>query len=691
MSVSDITKKIFSIEPEGVTSNQEPNASDIIRPISVSPKGEKAVDQKSDIRSEKEAVKTEKVPDFVTRQAVHPLQTPPSSSAYPQVSASGTGWITWTLVGFSLLYVIGVNLLLVPPLLKESGTLFQYSGLAVLIMLPVILLLLLGTALKRLVKLNDESQNLARAADLLVSPETEALGRTQTLARGIQAEISKFNGQLKDTVTALQGVQTAVSLERQALDTAGLKLSERSEDVGRSLTLQRQALESISGTFDAHMGTLSAKIAETSSELQNVCVDAESRLTQAGARLSEATTNTETQISKGTDQIQGKILELGDVSRKLDDSGEALTSDLGSSAQQLIALEAKLAERITELDTLNSGTQTKIGDLQATVQEGNKLLNDLQEAANTRETELKSLYDRLSAQLKKSENDTLSTQGNTARVVEANLAQMRRDFGSMETELKSLQIKINRLRDSADATLQFTQEPSFLPSRLNLKPLDTDFPPVEPPHINTELAQKPEEIGETPFNLGMDLEIESPLSEISNFEPDVVTRPGQPSAPKKGFGRKSEKETNGWRWRDMLGGLERPDLEIERVSSQPLSPKNIADVDLPSVDIVSLLSTIKLSPSAFVDEGMVVDATQARINSGEAGIAAAVTKQLPDAVAHLRQHIFSDEQLAEDVKRFHSAFSKTIGNTPPSAPALRAALGSPDGRAYLLCTAALLG
>jgi len=29
-----------------------------------------------------------------------------------------------------------------------------------------------------------------------------------------------------------------------------------------------------------------------------------------------------------------------------------------------------------------------------------------------------------------------------------------------------------------------------------------------------------------------------------------------------------------------------------------------------------------------------------------------------------------------------------IGNTPPTAPALRAALGSPEGRAYLLCAAA---
>ncbi len=688
--MSDITKKIFSIEPEGDIPNREPNASDIIRPISVSPTSDGKSGSKSLDAPEREAIKTEKVPDFVTREEVRPLSTPPTT--YPTVETeTSSAWIIWTIIGFSLLYLVGAGLFFGMPLLESAPSLFAISGLVVLLALPLVLLVLLGVALKRLSRLSQQGQRLARAADLLVSPETEALGRTQTLARGIQSEISKLNTQLADTVTALKGVQTAISQESQALDTAGLKLTNRSEDVGRNLTLQRQALESISGTFDAHMGTLSAKIAETSSDLETVCVDAETRLTKAGVSLIEATTQTGANITSGTDQISAKITELGDVSRKLDQSSEALTSDLSTSAQQLVDLDAKLEKRIAEFEAQNNGAQTKIHDLQATVGHGNELLADMQKAADLRETELQSLYDRLSTQLKKSEDETLSSQGKTARVVEANLAQMRRDFGRMETEMKTLQVKLNGLRDTANTIPQQETEPSFLPSRLNLKPLESDFPPVQPPLSKPDPQPEQFQIDDTPYNLGMDMEIQSPLTEITNFDPDVVLRPGQPASPKKGFGRKTEKEPNGWRWRDMLGGLERPDLDKEPPGIEPLTSAPTLDKNLPKVDIGNLLSAIQLSPSAFVDEGTVIDATQARINNGEAGIAFAVTKQLPDAVAHLREHIATDAGLAESVKRFHSDFSKTMGNTPPSAPALRAALGSPDGRAYLLCTAALNG
>ena len=85
---------------------------------------------------------------------------------------------------------------------------------------------------------------------MLVSPDKEALSKTESLAHGIQEQISKVNKEMGLTVEALEGVQIAVARESQALDAAGLALSNRSEDVGRNLTLQRQALESMSGTFD---------------------------------------------------------------------------------------------------------------------------------------------------------------------------------------------------------------------------------------------------------------------------------------------------------------------------------------------------------------------------------------------------------------------------------------------------------
>ncbi len=687
--MSDITKKIFSIEPvaDAVTNTgdeatrREPSASDIVQPIE-NRSNSKAITTKSP------AVQAETVPDFVTRNEVRPQSAPPAP--YIEDNSNISGWGLWFIIGFGVLYIVGAGLYFGMPMLENAPSLFAIAGLMTLLLLPLALLVVLSIALKRLNTLKQQSLKLAKSVDILVSPETEALTRTQTLAGGIRTEISKLNIQLASTVEVLQGVQTAVTRESQALDAAGVQLSGRSEDVGRNLTLQRQALESISGTFDAQMGSLSAQIAETSQGLEAVCVDAETRLSKAGASLTEATSATELNITKGTDKIGEEISKLGDVSRKLDTATDALTSDLGSSTKQLIEAEAKLTERGAALTTLNTDTQAKMSDLQATIGFGNLLLSEMQSAADARETELKNLYERLSSQFKQAEDDTLASQGKTARVVEANLAQMRRDFGRMETELQTLQSRLNGLRDSADAI----PEPDLKPARLHLKPLDSDFPPVEPP-VSVKLrgpSVVSTAIDEAPLNLGMDMEIETPDAGIMNFEPDVISRPGQPHTDplvnsKKGFGRKNEKDhTSGWRWRDMLGGLERPDT----IEPAELTPQN-QRIDVPQIDIIERLNSLQLSPSAFVDEGTILDATQARINSGEAGLASVVSGLLPDAVAHLRGCIAADNVLAADVERFHADFSQSIGNTPPSAPALRAAFGSPDGRAYLLCSAALKG
>ncbi len=674
--MSDITKKIFSIEPVDAVKDVEPKSPDIIKPVSRPSLRLTAVAPKEDIA-------TEKVPDFVTREEIKPLTRSPAP-VWEEAETRSKGWVFWSIIGFSILYIAAIGLFFGMPLLNIAPNLLTITGLVLLLILPIVLLIVLGTALRNLGRLSQQTLRYAQAAEILVTPETEALGRATTLAGAIQTEISKFNQQLETTVGALKKVETSVSLESQALDAAGLQLSSRSEDVGRNLTLQRQALESISGTFDARMGTLSAQITETSKELENVCVEAETRLSKAGGSLMETTAQTETHITASTKQITEEIAALGEVNSKIETTSETMSSDLVKSAEKLQKLQTKLDERAEALEMLSTGTVSQITNLQTTLDHGNQMLSDFQSAADLRESEMTHLYDRLSLQLKKSEDDTLASQGQTARVVEANLSQMRRDFGQMETDLKTLQVKLNNLREHADEL----PAPEVKPSRLNLTPLSSDFPPVEPPR--QAVKREPLGLRHTPFDLDADMELEIPADEIADIipevNPDVISRPGQPVSSKKGFGRRNDKESSGWKWRDMLGGLEKPGSVPG--AANLTSPQT---ADSTSINIVERLNALKLSPSAFVDEGTVIDATQARINAGAAGLASVVVERLPDAVAHLKGHMSVNMSLANEVKHFADSFATTIASTPPTAPALRAALGSPDGRAYLLCEAALKG
>lgn len=654
--MSDITKKIFSIEQaEDAFNSSELPKSDILRPLA-----------KDTIQGEK----AENVPEFVTRETVQPRLSPPSNIDDMVKPPKTAGWL---ILCFGLLYLIGAGLYFGMPLLDRPLGLIPIAGLAILLVLPLILLFLLWRTLRHLSLVSFQNARISKAAEVLVSPDREALHRTESLAAGIRNEISKVNSSLLKTVEVYQDVQGAVTRQSQALDAAGLTLTDRSSDVSQSLTLQREALE-----------TMSTEIVESSQSLAGICTDAETKLLSASEALKKATVIVDETVGSSAILIEDKIAILEGTSQKMTESSGGLTSSLNASSESLLQTESAFADNSSKLEALNAKTQAQITELQGTIGQGYEMLSELREAAAIRASVVATHYDSLSSQIKQSEDDTLAAQGKTARMVETNLAQMRRDFSRMETDLKALQAKLNNVRSASKDI-----EEDIKPAGLNLVPLDSDFPPVEPsrhvpkPARSRKPTTKYAAISETPLNLGADMEVASIDEPLINYEPDLIRRPGDVNAKSKakGFGRRKDKEEkSGWRWRDMLGTLERPDGQAG-LAPAASSPRN-------TVNAVALLTGVKLSPGAVVDEGTVVDATQARIDRGDAGLTSVVMEKLPEAVGHLKGSLNADAGLRADLRSFTSEFSNMISNTPPTAPALRAALGSPEGRAYLLCAAA---
>jgi len=661
--LSDITKKIFSIEPA-----DEPVISDIIRPLGEpKPPKEKLSDQ-------------DDVPSFVTREPKTPVIL-----ATSEVTEIKSGWIIWTGVFFTLLWLAGAALLFSDKILGQQTELLNITGFVLLLALPAVLITLFWISLRRLVAVTNQNTRLANAAHALVTPDTEALGRTQSLANGIRAEITKVNEQLSETVSRLKTVQSDITQESQALDAAGLHLTSRSDDVGRNLTLQRQALESISGTFEAKMETLSSQIEETGKNLETASETAKTRLETAISALSETTSGL-SQSTEATEQtLSEKITQLGDISRKIDEVSDALKADLSDSADALKATETTLEQRSEVIENINLSLQEKFDSLLASLASGQEVLQKLESTSSSRGEDISRYYQTLTSRLKQSEDDTLAAQGRTARMVEGNLAQMRREFSTMETDLKALQSRINSLRETHEE-LPF-ENPTI--SRLSLKPLETDFPPVEPdraepalrPSFQFDEPKFADEVPAEPLNLGADMQIDNADDDLTSFDPDVLRRPGDVEPAKKGFGRANEAKgkTSSWRWRDMLGGLERPGVDTQ---TQRQAPKD-------SINILEHLENIQLSPAAIIDEGTIIDATQARINSGETGLVDIVSRKLADPISHLQHNMARDANLAANVAQFTSDFAERIGTTPPTAPALRTVFGSPNGRAYLLCLGAI--
>jgi len=187
-----------------------------------------------------------------------------------------------------------------------------------------------------------------------------------------------------------------------------------------------------------------------------------------------------------------------------------------------------------------------------------------------------------------------------------------------------------------------------------------------------------------------------------HFDPDVL-RPAAPlDANGKGFGKSrnsKEKAKSGWRWRDMLGGLERPDTastETTQVGNPLMAPSTNAPLSAPLIDtqalsdnIISRLTDLKLSPAAIVDKGTVTEAAKARVKSGPATMLRVVDKRLNAPVAHLRTQLGRSADFNNTVKSFVTQYGQTIAQTSVHDKSLRDTLGTTQGRAYLLCAAAL--
>ena len=159
--MSDITKKIFSIEPVEPAATSKPPISDIIQPVLTDSPNKPHVSPK------------DTVPEFVTREVVSPLSAPPTEAASPdpESESAAAGWI---LMGFGLAYLIGAGLYFGLPLLNKSTDLFAVAGLAVLMTLPPLLLFLLWRALGHIRLAHQKNARFSAAAEALVSPDREA-------------------------------------------------------------------------------------------------------------------------------------------------------------------------------------------------------------------------------------------------------------------------------------------------------------------------------------------------------------------------------------------------------------------------------------------------------------------------------------------------------------------------------------
>ncbi|WP_026940906.1 coiled-coil domain-containing protein [Hellea balneolensis] len=792
--MSDIFKKISSIEPVdddaldalNIRPSDKTPRKSFLRPLTddevdddpvpafITRESDNMPAETDPIKDAAPATKAEKVAvkpvDSVT-PPLEPYQAPLSGTAtLGAVTATSvadsppsTGWMKWVgllailaWLGASFAYMYGFF-----DLERKWTDLspIQIAGLILAILLPALLLGLLFFALRQLANFSAQSHDLIRAAHTLSTPDDSVVAKTAIMSMAVKTEIDSIDARIDQALARMSSLESVLKDQTHELTLATAATTQTADEIAGRLSTQRLALEQIAGTFDNRMAMLSSTLDEQSNKLEASTQLAEHKIQEARVSIDGAAEkiNAASDVVKGNtveaastltksheeieglaDMIRARSAELDEVYRKHAKDLTAMIAQLRDEQQDM---SISLEERLVKMRDMSLSAKVSAESLTEASQAGKVTVQALAEATRLTDTAVKQRFADMEQMVKFSSDKAESISDQAARRVQDSLGHTRKEIARIENDMVALQARLNAPRPAETLPLEMPEQPKPVKrKRIRLKPLEQDFPPVEPPRIpdetprplNLRAAPKGDTVfrpytpeAEDPMSIPrpdeqalelleeLTLEVEpldltadmAPIdnnADITSFDPEVDLQPSpetlRPTAPPMsedivGFGKKktkANKTKSGWRWRDMLGGLERPD-EAMAENETPLtlaepSPREISDQRM-----IASLSALGLTPGAIVDDGCIIEAANTRKAKGAAAMSAAVALRMGEAVRHLHLAIGQNGALEMDARTFAAQYQSRLSLIEHDREAIRTALESDGGRAFLLCDAALNG
>ena len=715
--MSDLLKNVSFLGDEATS----PSADDIV----VKPAGDPPVLRRS---ADPLAPKTVSAAQAPIRQVIaHAEPEPPTRTPL------------WAGIVLSVFTAIAIAAWMFGYFGERSGALspWDYVGLFTAVVVPAAAVFTLFAALRALSEARTESARLAAISERLSRVDENVGAEVASLSGAIRSEIAAVDARLAQTRDQFEGFGAALSQQSRDLDATTATMAERSEIIGRALTLHRQAFESLANTFDAQMESLSAQIELQRGKLSDVTQRAQDDLGASQMSIETAAAALTDAVAAATGSSQAADASLEAARERM----EGVIARIQNSATELDAVYERRAAHLASLaDRLSGerdGTQTallaqteRLAAVDAQIEITERSLTALVDHARSIHEGLLGQLSAIDKTLDNADHRTKEFTATMSERVADSVADARRDLSLMETDLRTLQSRLAEAKDDSLPLERPAQPAPKAPGRVHLKPLDTDFPPVEPPRaqppktVREVLAAQVEDdpldlvefVDDTPLTV-------EPIPDIEDAPVptrEVLRRPGEDLAPKgrkrrRSFGKAEPAPSapapsaapasaslasparDGWRWRDMLGGIDPVDASMAPVAAAAVSrPPAGIPLSAPTVpaaptlpdgsDVVARLCEVQLAPSAIVDEGTIIEAGKAREMSGGPGMVAVTKNRLREPIVHLRGVLAADLEFKLRAQTFVRSFDASL-QTPGTA--LRTELGSASGRAFLLCAAAL--
>ncbi|MEM9599995.1 MAG: hypothetical protein AAF926_03145 [Pseudomonadota bacterium] len=524
--------------------------------------------------------------------AVAPRQpiTPRSDTlSEPATEGSSFGWI-----GFLLTILTAVMVSAILYVFFGGGrtlTPVDMTALALAVIVPSATVGTLWAAVRTLSRVKARSDHLALTAARLIHVDDAVTQDVAHMASAIRTELTGVDQHLDHTRQHLLSVTEQAAVQGAELASMTKTAAGNADAIEQALSSQREQFRTLLSDFEIRLQTLAQSVERHTNLLESTGANSASKI--------ETVT-----------QTMGATLDgVSERGQALSDHVETADHALMAAEERLSAMAERIGERISELDGVYARRAQHLSDLsdrmdaeasqteQALTRQSEQL-SAIDAQIETTEQRLTALLDHargIQSQLSSRLSDidsTLSDADRRSREFTADMSdrindsvsQTRRELSVMESELRVLQTRMKALPDpelGLSAPLDTDRRPA--PNRIHLQPLDSDFPPVEP---------QPLDIPDEPDESLLDLVevVDVPLSDSARqdreMRDDVIRRPGLLPTARKGFGRSrrdatdSSDKSSGWHWRDMLGAIDPVD-EPAIEDSAHTAPATQSGIDRP--------------------------------------------------------------------------------------------------------------
>jgi len=646
------------------------------------------------------------------------LDTTPLSTFESPV-ANNPRWIFNVTIGATLIWLLSAAIIAFSLLrLGENWGVFtpmQWAGLVTMILGPLAIIWIANYAMRQLVRVSTQASHLQQMADRLSQPDLLVLERSETMSSAIAQHVDIINAKLNEGVGRISALEDVLKNQSDYIEKMNNDANLSVQAIDHHIQEQKSAFEAVASIYDQRMGSLSelmdthAENLTTSTRLAEQKIK-EARISVEGAteKINSASDIVRANTVQAASTLSGshdEIKSLGDIikqrSSELDDVYKKHANDLTAMIEHLREeqknLGANMEDTLIKMRDLSLSAQASAESLSDASSAGKETIQALAQSASLADDAVKTRFAEMEQMVRYSTEHAQNINTVASKRVQDSLEQTRTEIARIERDMAGLQDKLLRsdLSSSETSDMEIPDTRSIVREkkpRVRITPIETADdetmnaePETEPVNIQPESPKRQAPVG----NSDLELQIE-PTDEQEMKTGLVSSDPILAAIRPVAAYEANKKSKSGFSLRGLFGRSdEQEDASMSIVSPGPDLASGDNNNTPNNSSFVRTLTEMGLSPNVIVDDGCVIEAANNRSAQGHEAMSRSVITRLNVPVKHFAATLSEDAELSKRTIDFATDFDQSVEGLRGDREAIRTRLESENGRAYLICDAAL--